>query len=464
MGLSSESGTFQKVITLGIDIGADQVVCALLTRSGKTVEFRKSWIVEFREGTSAAEDLKESLKRECPTPPDAIATAMPGALVSHRILHLPFKETAKLQATIPFQIESEVPLDIDTSVVAWTVLAEAPHSATVFAAVCRNEDISSHLAFLEQAGVDPSLVTLGMLATAELLGSPVENTLLIDLRHDGGLATIEDGEIRKLHNFGSTEQDAMLDEVQWGTAVYANDGATQAVITQESPLTAKLSLPEGVGRKSLREQVAGWLSGAPEEALRAIALANAAGYPPQRRLNFRTGGFAYHAPSEEAHRQLRRTAWIAAAAALIVLGTWFAMFAERRAELDELRSRISAQTNVIAPKAPRGTEVRRVRAALEQLEKKSALLGGGNLGAPTLDRLLAIHSAIPLKVPLEVADLTLDSTGVRFRGRTDTFESVDIVSSALASLPEFTAANVQDVKAGVDGRIDFRVTLEIDKG
>ena len=101
-----------------------------------------------------------------------------------------------------------------------------------------------------------------------------------------------------------------------------------------------------------------------------------------------------------------------------------------------------------------------MRAALEQLEKKSALLGGANTGAPTLDRLLAIHAAIPKEVPLEVADLTMDASGVRFRGRTDTFESVDIVSSALASLPEFSAANVQDVKAGVDGRIEFRANLE----
>jgi type II secretion system protein L len=464
LGLSAESGTFQKVITLGIDIAADRATCALLARSGKTIEFRKSWTVEFTGDAEAFDQLRQSLAQECPAPPDAIATTIPSAQVSHRILHLPFKETSKLQATIPFELESEVPLDIETSVVAWRVLGEAPHSATVLAAVSRNEDIAAHLEFLAKAGIDPALVTLGTLATADLLTETNRNTLLIDLREDGGLAFSEKGQLRKLHGIGSAEPQAILEEVRWAAAAYANEAPSQIVLTGEEQLTAGLVLPDALPRESLSDGGPAWLSSVPPEATRAAALARMATEAPHRWLNFRSGAFAYHAPSEEAHRQLRRTGWIAAAAALILLGTWLLMFAERRAELDELRARIATQTKTIAPKAPRGTEVRRVRAALEQLEKRSALLGGGTVGAPTLDRLLAIHAAIPAQIPLEVADLTLDPSGVRFRGRTDTFESVDIVSSALASLPEFATANVQDVKAGVDGRIEFRATLETEGG
>ena len=448
------------MITLGIDMRAEGAVCALLARSGKTVEFRKSWTVEFAAETVAADELRQSLARECPATPDAIATTLPAAMVSHRILHLPFKETSKLQATIPFELESEVPLDIETSVVAWRVLGEAAHSATVLAAVCRNEDIAAHLEFLENSGIDPALVTLGTLATADLMNQDSRTTLLVDLRDDGGLAFSENGQIAKLHGIGSEEPAAILEEVRWAAAAYGNELPAQIIVTGDPGLAQAVVLPETPPRNSLRDEGPEWLRNVPDEALRAAALARAATQPTQQWLNFRSGAFAYHAPSEEAHRQLRRTGWIAAAAAVIVLGTWVLMFAERSAELDQLRARIDSQTRTIAPKAPRGTEVRRVRAALDQLEKKSALLGGGNAGAPTLDQLLAIHAAIPAEVPLEVADLTLDSTGVRFRGRTDTFESVDIVSSALGSLPEFTAANVQDVKAGVDGRIEFRATLE----
>jgi len=463
-----------------MDIGADRAICALVARSGKTIEFRNSWEIDLSGDRSPADLLRESLAQQCATPPDAIATTLPGAQVSHRLLHLPFRETAKLQATIPFEIEAEVPLDIESSVVAWKLVGEAAHSATVLAAVARKEDVAAHLEFLAEAGIDPALVTLGTVATASILAPTPEKTLIIDSHVDGGLILRQDGEILKLHslgNSGSASVAASADpasdkepneqpeaEIRWALAAYQTDRPDRILRIGEASLPENPDLPDGHLPESFRSAIPEWLTAVPDNALRAAALAQAAGEPPQQWLNFRTGPFVYHAPSEEAHRQLRRTGWIAAATALILFGTWLVMFAERQAELDNLRSEITAQTRSIAPKAPRGTEVRRVRAALEQLEKKSALLGGANTGAPTLDRLLAIHAAIPEEVPLEVADLTMDSSGVRFRGRTDTFESVDIVSSALASLPEFSAANVQDVKAGVDGRIEFRANLETEGG
>jgi general secretion pathway protein L len=455
-----------------MDIGADRAICALVVRSGKNLEFRSSWEIDLSGERPAADLLRESLAQECATPPDAIATTLPGTQISHRLLHLPFRETAKLQATIPFEIESEVPLDIESSVVAWKLVGEASHSATVLAAVARNEDVAAHLELLAEAGIDPALVTLGTVATSTLLDPTPEKTLIIDSLADGGLILWQDGEILKLHSLGNAEATGSAasendqtseqpdPEIRWALAAYQTDRPDRILRLGEAALPDDLDLPGGLSPEPFRSATPEWLSAVPDNAFRAAALAQAAGEPPQQWLNFRTGAFVYHAPSEEARRQLRRTGWIAAAAALILFGTWLVMFAERQAELDDLRSEITAQTRSIAPKAPRGTEVRRVRAALEQLEKKSALLGGANTGAPTLDRLLAIHAAIPKEVPLEVADLTMDSSGVRFRGRTDTFESVDIVSSALASLPEFSAANVQDVKAGVDGRIEFRANLE----
>ena len=460
MGLSQESGTFQEVTTLGIDIRAESATCALFEGSGKNLEFKRFWEVVFEGDTPAAELLRESLARECPNTPEAIATTLPGRQISHRILHLPFRETAKLQATIPFEIESEVPLDIESSVVAWKLLGEASHSATVLAAVARNEDVASHLEFLAHAGIDPALVTLGTLALGDLLAPAPGTTLLIDAHPDGGLTLLEDGEVRKIHLLGSPDIAGLHDEITWAATAYKTDLPDRVVLAGDPDLIANLKLPGEMQAEPLGSPTTCGPTPVPGEALRAAALARSAADGSAKPLNFRTGDFVYHAPSEEAHRQLRRTGWIAAAAAVVLLGTWLLMFVERRAELAELRTEITTQTSTIAPKAPRGTEVRRVRAALEQLEKKASLLGGTSTGAPTLDRLLAIHAAIPEQVPLEVADLTLDPAGVRFRGRTDTFESVDIVSSALASLPEFTTANVQDVKAGVDGRIEFRATLE----
>jgi type II secretion system protein L len=451
------------VLSLGIDIRSDHAVLSLVARTGRTLEFRKHWRVEGTPGAALAAALRESLARECPDGADAFATALPGASVSHRILQLPFGEAAKLRATIPFELESEVPFDLEDSIVTWNVLTRSPQKTTVLAAITAREVVASHLDFLTDAGIDPAIVTLGPLALAALL-SPGKPTLLLEARENGGLVAFDDGHVTKLRGFGASGTTELRREIAWARAAFQEDETRAILLTGDASLYDSVADESAAQIHPLAEALPTAAAAVPAEALRAFALAAAATDVSGALPNFRTGEFAYHAPSEEAQRQLRRTLYIAAATLIILLGSWGVVVVERRAELRTLRQEITRQTHKIAPKAVRGTEVRRVRAKLDELEKRSAMLGGaGAPGARTLDRLFAIHEAIPSEVPLEVVELTMDASGIRFRGRTDTFESVDIVTRGLESLPAFGAARVQDVKAGVDGRIEFRAILDAEE-
>ncbi|MFP6662933.1 MAG: type II secretion system protein GspL [Deltaproteobacteria bacterium] len=447
------------MLSLGIDIRSDHAVLSLVARTGRTLALRKNWRVEGKVGGELAAALRESLARECPEGPGAVATALPGASVSHRILQLPFPDAAKLRATIPFELESEVPFDLEDSVVAWNVLHRNGPKTTVLAAITSRSAMAAHIDFLREAGIDPALVTIGPLALAALL-APTKPTLLLEARDNGGLVIFDDGHITRLHGFGASGASELAREIAWAGAAFQNDETRDILLTGDDALCESLAKKIANPIRPLAEGLSGPAAAVPAEALRAFALASAAAESNPALPNFRNGAFAYHAPSEEAQRQLRRTLYIAAATLLILLGSWGVVVAERRAELSALRQDISRATRKIAPKAVPGTEVRRVRAKLEALEKRSAMLGGaGSASARTLDHLFAIHQAIPGEIPLEIVELTIDDTGIHFRGRTDTFESVDIVTRGLEALPAFAAARVQDVKSGVDGRIEFRATL-----
>jgi general secretion pathway protein L len=448
------------VLSLGIDIHSDHAVLSLVARTGRTLALRKHWRVDGATGSELAAALRESLAQECPEGPDTIATALPGASVSHRILQLPFSDAAKLRATIPFELESEVPFDLEDSVVAWNVLHRNATKTTVLAAITARAAMTAHLEFLREAGIDPALVTIGPLALASLL-APTKPVALLEAREDGGLTTFEDGHIARLHGFGASGADELNREIAWAGAAFLNGETRDLLLTGDAALCDSLAKQLAAPIRPLAEELSGPAAALPAEALRAFGLASAATETAPMLANFRTGEFRYHAPSEEAQRQLRRTLYIAAATVLILLGSWGVVVTERRSELSALRQKIARATHEIAPKAVPGTEVRRVRAKLEALEKRSAMLGGaGSPSARTLDLLLAVHQAIPDEIPIEIVELTIDNSGIHFRGRTNTFESVDIVTRGLESLPTFATARVREVKAGVDGRIEFRATLD----
>ena len=93
-----------------------------------------------------------------------------------------------------------------------------------------------------------------------------------------------------------------------------------------------------VGSHRLEMLLPAWATGANPIHLRAIALAARAAGIVSPGLNFRTGEFRYHAPSEEAQRQLRSTGLVAAAVLLVGLLSYGAVQVERRAELEGLRA------------------------------------------------------------------------------------------------------------------------------
>ena len=71
----------------------------------------------------------------------------------------------------------------------------------------------------------------------------------------------------------------------------------------------------------------------------------------------------------------------------------------------------------------------------------------------------SITEVVPAEVAMTVDDFAIDDDGVRLHAKTDSYESVDVVKRALQSVPGLFNPDVKDVKAGVDGRIEFRVAL-----
>src|SRR5262245_30763690 len=172
------------MLALGIDCTRDAIALALVDTASRATRLVGSWREPRDSGRPVADQLRAMIDRHCPQRPDAVASALPGASVSHRVLRLPFADAGRLAATVTFELESLVPFDVESGVIAFTVLERDGAGATVLAAIAQRRDVRHHLDLLAEAGIDPAIVDVGLLAVANLLRPRTTDLLLVEPRED----------------------------------------------------------------------------------------------------------------------------------------------------------------------------------------------------------------------------------------------------------------------------------------
>jgi general secretion pathway protein L len=456
------------MLALGIDPGDEAIGLALLDTGGRAPRLVGSWRERRDPGASLADAVSQAIAAHCPSPPETVACALPGRLATFRILRLPFSDASRLAATVPFELESAVPFDLATAVTAFTPLERGTGGTTIFAAIATRDAVAAHLAELVRAGVDPAVLDLGALPLAGLFERPGADLLVVEPQDDGGVALFRRGHLvglHVLHAGGAKGPEALLAEARWAALALAGDEPVPpiAVAGPASEGARRLAADLGVPLAPPMQHLPPWAENAPVEHLRAVALAGRAAGILRLGVNLRTGDLAYHAPSEEARRQLRTTAILGGVAALLAIVFLGTAVAQRRAELGALRARIAESVRGVLANPTPGTERLQLEAAIDALAKRRDTLAGGSSGRPpTLELLRGIAESLPATTPLEVQDLTVDTEGIRIHARTDSYESVNLVTQALQRVPGTTDAQVKDVKTGVDGRVEFRASLEFE--
>jgi len=450
------------MLALGIDASRDSIVVALVDTTGRAPRLVGSWQEAREPGRERGEQLRALIERRCPTRPDAVATALSGTTISHRILRLPFADAARLAATVPFELESLVPFDIESGLISFTVLEREGDGATVLAAIAQRAEVTRHLDEMHEAGIDPAVVDIGALALAGLFKPRDGNALVVEPRADGGVSVVRGGRLAAFRIVDASAAADRVQEVRFAAQALLDGAAAPPVLVvaaADDPLRA-LGGTLGGETLPLASELPGWCASAPAAHLRAVALAaRAAGIAPLG-LNFRTGDLSYHAPSEEAWRQMRIAGILAAVVVVLGMVSFGAALAERRAELAGLRAEVARAVGDVLPGAAPGTERTRLQGAIDTLEGRRKVLGGAASGRPrTLELLRTITEAVPAQTPVTIDDFAIDDDGVRLHARTDSYESVDVIKRALQSVPGLFNPEVKDVKAGVDGRIEFRMAL-----
>jgi general secretion pathway protein L len=469
--------------TLALDVSGTTVRAVLVERT-----LRSQRILGFY-AAPRGDDLAADLRALAATHDlrwDEVVSALPGDVVTHRILTLPFHDRKRLDQTVPFELETQLPFELEEAVVDYQVLGHEGDAAVVLAAFAPKAAVREHLAALAAAGMDPRAVDLAPLAAANVLrladASRTGHAALVALDHDRAtIAVVADGRLcglRALSRGAGSNGDLELvtRDVRWSLLALTGDAldslvlwiAGDAVDRPEvaAALASALGLtPHAVATLAVtevpitlrREQAA-------FAAPLGLALRDA---PDALKVDFRRAEFAYHREREAMWRGLAGAAVLAVVALVLMLTGFVLEGRHLTARRDAVRSEIRALFNAALPNVRTiVNEKAQLAAEIASLEKQRQLYGGLAPSAPrALDLLKAVTLGVPADTQLDIEELALDGDTLRLRGSTRTYEGVDAVKRGLTARPEFRDVQAKDVRASVDGqRVDFKLQLGVARG
>ena len=474
--------------------------------------FRDYRVIGFYREPVAADDgtLSEQVRRFLDThklEANTVLTSLPGELVTLRTFFLPFRDRKRLDQTVPFELETQVPFGLDEVVIDYHILNRDRSGCSVLAALVRRRDLEAHLALLRGAGLDPKIVDLAPLATLNvlnLLGNELPETFvyvggnlrravvaLYRNRKLVGLRTLLLGEPAVAteteavasgngHPIGHEESvAAMVREIRWTLlalngapldaelpCLVAGEGVQFDQVGQD--LVAALDLQvrrlEDAGLRNLpaalRPDLTGFVSPL-GLALREVVPNDAVG------VNFRQGEFAYHRGADELRRALWRTGAVAAVMLALLITNTFMEYAQLVHRLELVNTQIRNVFTQTLPDVRRVTDdpLSQLEAETDAVQKRAQLLAGvvPQAGATAIDVARTISTAIPDSLKIDIDEYVMDPEGVRIKAKTDSFETADAVKQGLLNTHYFADVQVKDVKAGQDGKVDFRILLSLSK-
>ncbi len=180
---------------LGLDLGSYSVKAVVLEtnlRGYSTIGYGE---VRCGEG-ERLERIKAAIPQlltKGPFGADTVVVALPGPSLATHQLAMPFSDPKKIEATLGFEVESQLPFDLSEAVWDYQVASSDEKGSQLVVGVVKKDELSTLLTSLKEAKVEPKVVThpglvyqslLASLPAAQLPENPEAAVAIVDLGHE----------------------------------------------------------------------------------------------------------------------------------------------------------------------------------------------------------------------------------------------------------------------------------------
>lgn len=160
---------------LGLDLGSYSVKAVLFESSLRGYQTRGFAEVRRAEGDrmqtlrAALSDLFQSN----PLFAEQVVIALPGPSLATHVIQMPFVDAKRLEAALPFELESQLPFDLTEAVFDYQVASQREKKSELMVGVVRKDELRALLTVLKDINIDPRIVTHPAVAYQSfLLSSP----------------------------------------------------------------------------------------------------------------------------------------------------------------------------------------------------------------------------------------------------------------------------------------------------
>ncbi len=424
-----------------------------------------------------------ALDGAAPTPETTLAVVAP--VCTLRQVALPFADPKKAAAVVPFELEGQVPFDIDAAVVTHELLESGRDGCRFLAAAAPidriAEVIDAHGGGGQPQVILPEAVGLFHFARAVSAGRP-GSLLFVDMRPGRALLVqIADGHWQGAHAVNVAWQEgpelsdddgmALLRAAHslWLEAGVMPDGAVLVGdVDDGSRFAESLGLPPvplAEFGASLSALSGGKLS-EPEISHHALAIGlGLAAIDGKRTLNLRGGPFALAEAAEGV--VLRRLSGMGVGVLVVLVVLWGNAWVRHQAAqtaFNNAKAALVAQYKSAFPDAGKIVDpVKQAKNAFKQLSTR-ALLYGGN-GYTPLGYLDAVSRSIPKELSIDVYEFSIEGTRMRIEADAASFDAIDQIKAQLVAMEGVSDVRVSDAKMNSRGdRVKFRVHATLAEG
>jgi general secretion pathway protein L len=152
---------------LGIDISDNVVRAALLRSSLKNIHVLRYIEIPYDPSGNAAfgptspTDALRLAMQSVGTPPDSVVVATDGRTSSIRTVSLPAAARKRIHHVLPFELETEIPFDLEEVIIDHQIIARQKDSIELLAAVVPKQIVTHLLQTCREADVQPRQVSVG---------------------------------------------------------------------------------------------------------------------------------------------------------------------------------------------------------------------------------------------------------------------------------------------------------------
>jgi general secretion pathway protein L len=174
---------------LGLDLGSHSIKALLYETTMRGAAVKGHACIPLPDEGDRLSKIKSVLPRILSQSlnADSVAISFPGVGLATHAVSLPFNDAKKIESTLAFEVESQLPYDIALAAYDSYIASQDDKGTQLLVGVVKRPELSELLAALKDVKVDPKIITHSALVYQALFSTLPENNgcaAIVDIGHE----------------------------------------------------------------------------------------------------------------------------------------------------------------------------------------------------------------------------------------------------------------------------------------